>query len=357
MNATALHYPFAAYPAPAVALEVAPGVRWISTPLPFRLRAVNVYLIEEADGWTIVDCGYAREDVREEWRQIFATVLNGKPVTRLIVTHYHPDHVGNSAWLCERWQLLPLMTRAERLSAQLALVGPDEKTIETLAAFYAQNGVDEETIATFRSGVVPYRMGVQLTPAFKRIVDGEEIAIGGRSWQVIVGQGHSPEHASLYCDELGVLIAGDQLLPEITTNVSVWPQEPEADPLGLFLQSLARFEQKLRADTLVLPAHRRPFRGLNARLAELREHHRERLALVVEAAADGPISAGSLLPKLFPPGLDGHQVMFAVGEAIAHLNFLTERGRLVRERDPLSGITRFRPGAPQGGDLLSKGVE
>src|SRR5512133_4361457 len=147
MSSAALEYPFAAYPGPAVALEVAPGVRWISTPLPFRLRAVNVYLIEEADGWTIVDCGYSREDVREQWRQIFATVLGGKPVTRLIVTHSHPDHVGNSPWLCERWQRLPLMTRAERLSAQLALANPDEKTIATLAAFYARNGVDEGSLA------------------------------------------------------------------------------------------------------------------------------------------------------------------------------------------------------------------
>jgi glyoxylase-like metal-dependent hydrolase (beta-lactamase superfamily II) len=353
MNSSALEYPFADYPSPAVAREIAPGVRWLSTPLPFRLRAVNVYLIEDDDGWTIVDCGYSRDDVRALWEQVFATALGGKPVTRVVVTHYHPDHVGNSAWLCERWQLLPLMTRAERLSAQLALSSADEKTIDGLAAFYAANGVPADAIDVFRSGVVPYRMGVRLTPAFRRIVDGEVLTIGGRRWQVIVGQGHSPEHASLYCGELGVLIAGDQLLPEITTNVSVWPSEPEADPLALFLASLSRFEEVLRPDTLVLPAHRRPFRGVGARVAELREHHRERLQLVLELAAQSRhgITAGNLLPHLFPPGLDGHQIMFAVGEAIAHLNFLVERGRL--RRDEVAGVMRFNATGRQGGDLLA----
>jgi glyoxylase-like metal-dependent hydrolase (beta-lactamase superfamily II) len=339
MNTSLLEYPFAAYPGPAEAVEVAAGVRWLSTPLPFRLRAVNVYLIEEADGWTIVDCGYSRDDVRAQWQQVFDEVLGGKPVTRIIVTHYHPDHVGNSAWLCERWNLLPMMTRAERLSAAIALAGPDEATIASLASFYAQNGLAEEALATFKSGVVPYRQGVRLPPAFRRIVDGQEIVIGGRAWRVIVGQGHSPEHASLYCDEIGVLIAGDQLLPEITTNVSVWPAEPEADSLGLFLTSLARFEEILRPDTLVLPAHRRPFRGVRARIAELREHHRERLQHVLDAASRGPITAGSLLPLLFPPGLDGHQIMFAAGEAIAHLNFLAQRGWLRREE--CGGNTRY----------------
>jgi len=217
--------------------------------------------------------------------------------------------------------------------------GADDESIARLLAFYAANGLDAEGQSTFREGVVPYRRGVRLPPAIETLADGQRLQIGGRSWQVIVGRGHSPEHASLYCAEAGLLIAGDQLLPEITTNVSVWPSDPDADALGLFLESLARFADILRPDTLVLPAHRRPFRGVQARLAELRHHHAERLDAVLAVVATGPTSAGDLLPHLFATGLDGHQIMFAMGEAIAHLNYLMRRGRL--ERQVAAGRTLF----------------
>ncbi len=351
MILSTVEYPFADYPAPGEATEVAPGVYWLSTPLPFRLRAVNVYLLADGDGWTIVDCGYSRDDVRRQWRQTWERLLDGKPVTRLIVTHFHPDHIGNSAWLCERWNLRPSMTRAEWLSARLGVESRDDETIANLLAFYEANGVDALSRETFRTGVVPYRLGVRLPTAFDRLVDGQELTIGGRRWQVVVGEGHSPEHASLYCAESALLIAGDQLLPEITTNVSVWPGEPDADALGLFLKSLERFAAVLRADTLALPSHRRPFRGVQQRIMALRDHHRERLHAVLTVAAIGPVTAGQLLPHLFPSGLDGHQIMFAVGEALAHLNYLAHRGILRREVD--SGVIRFKLEKMPAGDLLS----
>jgi glyoxylase-like metal-dependent hydrolase (beta-lactamase superfamily II) len=336
-----IEYPFPEYPGAGTTIEVMPGVHWISTPLPFRLRSINLYLLEESDGWTIVDCGYSREDVRMQWEQIFAGTLKGKPVTRLIVTHFHPDHAGNAAWLAKRWNVRPWMTLAEWLTANLAVRSSNTDNKEQRHQFYIANGLDEEHQERFLSGKFTYSQGVQLPASFNRLTDGDVILIGGRPWKVIVGQGHSPEHVSLYCDEIGALIAGDQLLPEITPNVSVWPDEPEADLLKLYLQSLDRFSGVLRPDTLVLPSHKRPFYGAHTRIAELKSHHRERLDLLLAIAAKGPVTAGSLLPHLFRPGLDGLQIGFAMGEALAHLNYLVNTGELHRYED--EGIIRFEP--------------
>lgn len=336
-NMTAIDYPFPDYPAAGTTIEVAPGIHWLSTPLPFRLRAINLYLLEDGDGWTIVDCGYARADVRAQWEEVWARTLNGKPVTRLIVTHFHPDHVGNAAWICQRWQLRPWMTQGEWLTAHYALHNEDDQEARFL--FYRANGLPAEQEKVLREGMVPYASGVELPPAYNRLFVGDALTIGARRWQIVLGQGHSPEHASLYCDEIGVLLAGDQLLPEISTNVSVWPSEPEADALKLFLHSLDGFAALLRPDTLALPAHRRPFRGVHARIADLKAHHAERLATLLAVVARGPLTAGDLLPHLFPPGLDGHQIMFAMGEALAHLNYLVNGGALRRYVD--AGVTHF----------------
>jgi glyoxylase-like metal-dependent hydrolase (beta-lactamase superfamily II) len=334
-----IEYPFPEYPGAGTTIEVMPGVHWISTPLPFRLRSINLYLLEESDGWTIVDCGYSREDVRTQWEQIFAGTLKGKPVTRLIVTHFHPDHAGNAAWLSERWNLRPWMTQAEWLTANLALMSLNTENIEQRFQFYLANGLAETDREKFRTDTVSYSDGVQLPSSFNRLFDGDDISIGGRSWKVIVGQGHSPEHASLYCHEIGVLIAGDQLLPEITPNISVWADEPEADSLQLYLLSLDHFDGILRPDTLVLPSHKRPFYGARSRIAELKQHHRERLNTVLSIAANGSVTGGGLLPYLFRPGLDGFQIRFAMGEALAHLNYLVNTGEMRRYVD--AGITRF----------------
>lgn len=332
-------YPFAEYPKAGHTIEVAPGVHWLSTPLPFRLRAINLYLLEDENGWTIVDCGYGRQEVREQWEQVWSNTIARSQVTRLIVTHFHPDHVGNAAWICERWNVCPWMTQAEWLTANLAILEQGFDDISHRWKFYASNGLDKSQLDVFRSGVVRYSAGVRLPESFHRLSEGQQVRIGGRIWKVIVGRGHSPEHASLYCDEIKVLIAGDQLLPEITTNVSVWPSEPEADSLRWFLHSLDRFAESLPADTLVLPSHRRPFRGARARIEQIKDHHRERLQRIVDLAANAPVTAGGLLAYLFGPGLDGHQIGFAMGEALAHLNYLVNTGALRRENN--AGTVQF----------------
>jgi glyoxylase-like metal-dependent hydrolase (beta-lactamase superfamily II) len=334
-----IEYPFENVPDAGSTIEVAPGVHWLSTPLPFRLRAINLYLLEDGDGWTIVDCGYSRADVREQWEQVWRGTLAGRPVKRLIVTHFHPDHCGNSAWICERWGLRPWMTLAEWLTANVAMHEHTPTDMEARLAFFAANGMEPADLELFGTRASRYADGVRLPTSFRRIVDGEALRIGARSWKVVVGRGHSPEHAALYCEQDALLISGDQLLPEITTNVSVWPDEPEADSLRLFLDSLALFARVLRPDTLVLPAHRRPFRGAQARVAEIQHHHRERLDALLAVARRGPVTVGGLIRHLFRGDLDGHQLGFAMGEALAHVNYLVHDGRLRRLQD--AGLTRY----------------
>ena len=310
-----------------------PGVVRLSTPLPFRLRAINLYLLTGKSASAIVDCGYSRPDVREHWESLWRSVPGATPVERLIVTHFHPDHAGNAAWLCERWGLVPWMTQAEWLTANLALCDRHSADRAARSAFYARHGLSGTTLAQFAQYPGRYSDGVQLPASFRRLSDGQLIEAGDRDWRVIVGRGHSPEHASLYCERDGILIAGDQLLPLITTNISVWRDEPDADPLRDFFASLDRFNEQVDPDATVLPAHGPPFRGLRQRIAQIRAHHEERLERVLDRARLGPLTTADLLPVLFRPDLDAHQIGFAMGEALAHVNFLCGQGRLRSSAD------------------------
>ena len=275
-------------------------------------------------------------------------------ITFLIVTHFHPDHAGNSGWICERWNLRPWMTQAEWLTAQLAAQDRRAGDPAQRMSFYAGHGLSEADQTRMRERGSRYGDGVRLPNSFRRMVDGERIRIGAHDWEVIVGRGHSPEHASLHCPALGLFIAGDQLLPEITTNVSVWPDEPDADSLGQFIDSLQHFARVLPAQTLVLPAHRRPFRGVQARVAQILHHHRERLDQLLSVAQAAPVSVGELLRHLFRGDLDGHQLVFAMGEALAHVNYLEQRGALRRRVE--DGFTRYeRSGALPAGSLPGAG--
>lgn len=348
----ALAYPFARYPAAGEAVEVADGIFWLSSPLPFAgLRQINLWLLSDGDGWTMVDCGYSSDVARGEIEAVWKALLGGRPVKRLIVTHFHPDHVGNAAFIAARWGLTPLMTQAEWLSANLALENGAD-SVARRAAFFRAHGLGADRIATFEHDVVPYAVGVRLPPAYARIRDGDVIDIGGDRWTVLVGEGHSPEHAALYCAERRILISGDQVLPTITTNISVLPSEPEADPLGRFLASLRRIGARVDRTVLVLPSHRLPFRNIRARLDALARHHDERLGQVLASCGAGA-TAAELIDALFPRALDGHQLGFAMGEAIAHLNHLVALGRLARQCDP-AGVYRFK--TADGGDILTTRV-
>jgi glyoxylase-like metal-dependent hydrolase (beta-lactamase superfamily II) len=328
----ALSFPFADVPAPAQATEVSPGILWIRMPLPFALNHINLWLLRDGDGWTLVDCGFGIDATLALWEQIFATLLNGKKIQRIIVTHYHPDHVGCAGWLQQRWNCEVWMTETEYLSAHAAVADGGGDSINRATELFRRHGLTGERLESNAVRKNNYKKGVPSLPhSFRRILEGDEISIDGKSWRVIVGRGHAPEHAILYCADNNVMISGDQVLPKISTNVGVWPSQPNGDPLKLFLDSMDKFSD-LPADVLILPSHGPVFRGLHERLGQLKQHHDDRLAEVVEACAE-PKTAAELLPVLFRRELDAHQVVFAMGEAIAHLNYLMYSNRLKRSLD------------------------
>jgi glyoxylase-like metal-dependent hydrolase (beta-lactamase superfamily II) len=330
-----LELPFAAPPAPGETIRVAPGIRWLRMPLPFALDHVNLWLCDDDARVAIVDTGLADDATRREWHLHFERAIAQRRVDAIVATHYHPDHVGNAAWLAEHFGVPVTMTYAELLHARGVQRDDAPMGVAAYAAFFATHGLAPADVDALVARGNAYRRVVPALPStFLRIVDGDEIDLAGTRFRVIVGHGHSPEHAALYAATPGVLIAGDMLLPRISTNVGVTPGEPDADPVARFLGSLARFEQ-LPPDTLVLPSHGLPFRGIALRVAALRAHHAARLA-ELEAfvrASPRPVSAADALPVLFRRALDLQQRFFAMGEAIAHLNHLWRHRRLARVVD------------------------
>ena len=341
-----LHYPLGdAMPAPGCTMEVAPGVRWIRMALPFVLNHINLWLLrDEIDGrqgWTVVDCCISRDESKAQWEEIFATQLEGLPILRVIVTHMHPDHIGLAYWLCERWKVRLWISATDYNVARLGAMGPTAFGGEAAALFFAQHGLnDPAAIEKIKERAGYFSALVPAVPAnYRRMMDGDAITIGARAWRCISGHGHAPEHISLYCDELKVLIGGDMMLPRISTNVSVYEVEPEANALKQFLASIDKF-LALPEDTLTLPSHGKPFTGLYTRIEQLHDHHRERLAEVRQACGDKPCSAADILPVLFKRALDLHQTTFAMGESVAHLHALWFEGKLSRVLGP-DGVYRF----------------
>jgi glyoxylase-like metal-dependent hydrolase (beta-lactamase superfamily II) len=331
-----LEYPLGnTLPAVGTTLEVAPGVRWLRMLLPFQLDHINLWLLRDAldgvEGWTIVDCGIANDATRAAWEQIFANELGGLPVLRVIVTHMHPDHIGLAHWLTERWNVRLWISATDHGVARMASSGVAAIGGEAMARFMASHGlVDPEAQAKIRARTNYYTgMVPQVPPHFRRLLDGDVLQIGGHAWVCHAGYGHAPEHMSLHCASLNVLISGDMVLPRISTNVSVHEIEPESNPLRLYLDSITRMKA-LPADVLVLPSHGRPFVGLHTRIDQLVAHHDERLADVIAACAQAPQCAADLLMILFRRQLDLHQTTFAMGESVAHLHALWLDGRLTR---------------------------
>jgi glyoxylase-like metal-dependent hydrolase (beta-lactamase superfamily II) len=334
-----LAFPWADAPAGTEAREVAPGIRWLRMPLPFALDHVNLWLCADGDGWLQIDTGLGDAATRSLWEHHFRATLERKPLAGVIATHYHPDHFGNAGWLAERWQCPVRMTESEYLTAHAVADEAAGYSTEATCRLFASHGLDEQNVAALGARGNAYARGVpQLPVSHVRLIAGDELVIGARHWRVIPGHGHSPEHAALHCPADKLLVSGDMLLPKISTNVSVWSAEPDGDPLRRFLDSLARFET-LPPDTLVLPSHGLPFVGIHARVRALIEHHAARLAELERAATGRAISAAEAVPVLFRRTLDVQQRLFAMGEAIAHLNHLWHAGRL--ERTLVDGIYRF----------------
>lgn len=333
----ALSYPWPDTPAGGTVRQVAAGVGWVRMPLPFALNHVNLWLLDDGDAAVVVDTGFGLDEVRTHWNDILAA--DGRPLSRVVVTHCHPDHLGLADWLAARDGARVCMTQGEFLGGHALWHQLPGHCVADMVEQFRAHGLDAARLDALATRGNAYRRGVPALPAsYHRLFDGDRLHIGAHEWEVIVGYGHAPEHASLYCESLGVLISGDMLLPRISTNVSVFAATPEDDPLGWFLDSLHRIS-KLPDRTLVLPSHGSPFRGIRTRVEQLVTHHRDRCNELL-AACSTPRSAGELLGTLFPRELDTHQVMFAMGEAIAHLNHLAVRGELCRQVDG-DGVIRF----------------
>lgn len=339
-----LTYPFGQDgPGDAAAIEVAPGVLWVRIPVPGPLRHINCWLLDDGDGFALVDTGMNLPDARATWKALSATVLAGRRITRVICTHFHPDHIGLAGWMCEFHDCPLYMTRGEWLTARMLAADARDAVPREMIAFWRASGWDEDQIAHGQSrGWAGFARIITPMPlGYRRIEEGDRLSIGGHDWRIVIGNGHCPEHACLYDEARGLLISGDQVLPRISSNISLGVTEPEADPLGDWLTSIAKFA-RLPADLTVLPAHGAVFTGLHQRLAALDHEHRERLDELVVFLAE-PRRAVDCFGRLFRRAIGPELLGMATGEALAHLRRLEVEGRATRA--VVDGVWWYRAAA------------
>ncbi|PTS88539.1 MULTISPECIES: MBL fold metallo-hydrolase [unclassified Caulobacter] len=340
-----LIYPFETVPEQGTgeAVEVAPGVLWLRQPLGGSLQFINVWAIADGEGWAIVDTGVQTKETSQAWRAAFAGALEGKPITRVICTHLHPDHVGLAGWIVRKFDCRLWMTRLEYFQCRMLVADTGREAPEDGVRFFTAAGWDEDAIENYKARFGGFGKAIYALPdSYRRLSDGEDFDIGGKTWRVVTGQGHSPDHACLWCPELGLLISGDQVLPRISSNVSVFPTEPEADPLSDWLTSLAKVKSVVPDSVLVLPAHNDPFHGLHSRIDNLIAGHERGLSRLEEKLAEPKRvidTFGALFARPIGPDLLG----MATGEALSHLNCLIGRGRISRHVDD-TGVAWYRAG-------------
>lgn len=328
-----IRYEYPAIPESGGAREIEPGVVWLRMPLPFALDHINLWLLADRGGWVIVDTGAGTDDSRAIWDRTLNRFVGRAPVERVIVTHLHPDHVGNAGWLCDRLGATLWMTREEYMLCRVLVADTGRPAPAEGKAFYHGAGFPPEAMQRYEKMFGMFGRYVASMPeSYRRIKDRDRIEIGDRSWEIVVGRGHSPEHACLFDEKNNVLIAGDQLLPTISSNIGVYPTEPEADPLADWLSSLKQVETRVPDDVLVLPAHGRPFRGAHARLEQLQREHETALSKLLDMCRE-PQRAVDVFPALFRSRVRESTYVMAAGESIAHLNYLRNQGRIERTTD------------------------
>lgn len=333
-RAAGLAFPWPEPPGPGEATEIAPGILWARLPLPMRLDHVNVYLLDEGDHWTAVDTGLDWTGAREGWERLHAGPLAGRPVGRVLVTHHHPDHVGLAGWFAARGAEV-WTTRTAWLYARMLTLDHHERPTAEHIAFRRRAGMPEDLLAAY-AAERPFNFSACVAPiplGFRAVEEGEQIPMAGRCWTVRLGHGHAPAQATLWSED-GLVIAGDQVLPGISPNVSVYPTEPEADPLGAWLASCQRLASHARPGDLALSGHKLPFRGLPFRLAQLAEHHRAALDRLEAALSRAPMTAADAFPALFARPIGAGEYGLALGEAVAHMTRLCREGRARREPGP-----------------------
>lgn len=346
-----LDYPFEAVPPRGTTLEVAPGVHWIRMPLPYALDHINLWALDDDAGWAIVDTGTRTDENAQVWRELFAHAPDQRGITRIFVTHMHPDHVGMAGWLTRKFNTRLWMTRLEYMSCRVMVSDTGREAPPEAIEFFRQAGWGEAAIERYRLRFGNFGKHIHALPeSFRRLRDGETLRIGQHDWRVIVGTGHSPEHACLYCADLKVLISGDQVLPRISSNVSVHPTEPDADPMSEWMASIEKLRREVPDDVLVLPSHNEPFRGLHLRLDRLAEGQHKAFNRLREALGSEPRRVVDVFGALFSRPIaetDTGLLGMATGETLACLNYLIARGEATRTlRDGVNWyeLTASRPG-------------
>ncbi len=328
-----LRMPWSAPPAPGDAIEVAEGVLWLRLPLPMALDHVNIYALDEGDSWTIVDTGiHSRRSVKL-WEDILAGPLQGRPVGRVILTHHHPDHIGMAGWLMARFGAELVTTRTAWLMARMLILDEESRPTEQALAYWRAAGMDPEIYAA-RKDSRPYNFADTCLPlpvGYRRLQQGDVFHAAGRDWDVHIGNGHAPEHLTLWSRDDSLVIAGDQILPSISPNIGVYPTEPDADPLSDWLEACARFQALARDDHLVLGGHNLPFTGLPVRMRQLSDNHHGALRRL-EAHLVVPRVAADCFAPLFKRRIDAGTYGLALVEAVAHLNHLHQAGRITRQK-------------------------
>jgi len=331
-NRHGLSFPFDAAPGFGETREVAEGVLWLRLPLPMALDHVNAYALDDGDGWTLVDPGMSSRACRAALISALEGPLAGKPINRVIVTHYHPDHIGLAGWLQNRGAEL-WTTRTSWLFGRMLQLDEQALPVAETLAFWKAAGMEPALLAR-RAQERPFNFADCVHPlplGFRNIVEGDVIRSAGRNWRVRIGQGHAPDHATLWSEDDGLILGGDQLLPGISANLGTYASEPLADPVADWLASCRGFQPLAREDHFILPGHKLPFRGLPLRLRQMIENHEGALARLRETLAEGPRAATDCFPVLFKRPVGEAEYGMALVEAVAHLNHLFLREEVTRE--------------------------
>ncbi len=330
-------------PEPGEPFKVVDGVYWLRVPLPIALDHINLWLLEDDDGWVIVDSGFDAPMCRDVWSTVFATVIKTMPVNKIIITHFHPDHIGLASWLALRCNCPVFITKGEFYHYQ-SIVNRDAETYREQAnAFITEMGyppeMSEKFVEFMQNDDKPADARVQEAMC-EFIQDNDEIVINQRIWKVVSGNGHSPEHACLYCPTLSTMISGDQAIPRISSNVSVYPSNRQTDPLGDWLSSCEKLRDTIPDTTLILPSHQEPFRGIVARMQQLLDDHYAQLNRL-RLSIDAPISPVEARAVLFDRELNTIETLLATGETLAHLNYLLHRDEISMRYDD-DGVARYQ---------------
>lgn len=324
--------PLGAGPGRGEYIAIGEHVRWYRLVSPMApMGGVNIWALRDGDGWAVVDTGFADPDSTAQWQVILDDLA--LPVTRIICTHFHPDHIGQVGMLQQRFDAPLFMTDVEWHLARRINAAESSPFTELLR----RCGLAEEALAALAAGRSG-RFSSGLPEHCEILTPGETIAIGELRWRIETGAGHSPRPAILVSDEARLALVGDQLLMRITPHVGVDAENPEGDPLGAYLEYL-HGAAAMPDDLLALPGHGPAFRQAGLRATEIADHHYKALDSISRALGTPSLVSDILVP-LFGRIPSGMGLVLALTEALAHLNRLVAEGRARRFLDE-GGHYRF----------------